>query len=72
MDEFLDLPPEPPPMVDLHLGAATVVPFSKNKLRALGPKPIGPGVMMLNVLIVVAALANLVLFFNVWKWLLVD
>lgn len=68
MDEFLDLPPEPPPMVDLHLGAAKVKRF---KSVYPSPKPTGPGIILLNVLIVVAALANLVLFYNVWKWILV-
>jgi hypothetical protein len=67
MDD-LDFPPEPPKLVDLHLGPAKVKAF---KSIYHGPKPIGPGIMFLNVLIVVAALANLVLFFNVWKWIFV-
>jgi hypothetical protein len=70
MDD-LDFPPEPPKLpkqVDLHLGPAKVKAF---KSVYHEPKTIGPGIMFLNVLIVVAALANLVLFFNVWKWMFV-
>ena len=70
MDDF-DLPPEPP-MVDLHLGAATVKTFNKNWwMETYGPKPPGPGIITMNVLVVLLAMANLVLFFNVWKWMLV-
>lgn len=69
MDDF-DLPPEPPKL-DLHLGAATVKPLQRDWwMEAYGPKQPGPGIMLLNVLIVLAALANLMLFFKVWKWII--
>jgi hypothetical protein len=67
MDD-LDFPPEPPRLVDLHLGPAKVKAF---KSLYHGPQPMGPDIMLLNILIVIAALATLVLFFNVWIWIIV-
>ena len=67
MDD-LDFPPEPPKLVDIHMGASQVKKF---KSVYHGPQPMGVGIMFLNVLIGIAALANLVLFFNVWKWMFV-
>jgi len=70
MDEFLDLPPEPPRLVDLHMGVAEVKTFRRDWwMETYGPKPPGPNIMLLNILIGITALANLILFFNVWKWI---
>lgn len=70
MDD-LDFPPEPPKQpkqIDLHLGAAKVKAF---KSVYHGPKPPGPGIMLLNVLIGISGFATGLLFFNVWKWIIV-
>ena len=57
-------------LIDLHLGAAEAKPFSSKWLEANGPKPNGPGIIALDVLIAVLVGTNLALFINVCIWML--
>ena len=64
MNEFKAMKP-----VDLHLGPAEVKPFGQNSwVEQFGPKPPGPGIIALDVLIMVLALAVLDLIVMSWMY----
>jgi hypothetical protein len=53
--------------IDLHLGAAEVKPFSKNSwIDQYGPKPPGPGIIALDILIVFLSCATVWFIINSW------
>jgi hypothetical protein len=55
--------------VDLHLGAAEVKTFGQRSwVDQHGPKPPGPGILALDVLIVFLSCAMCWLTVNVWIW----
>jgi hypothetical protein len=62
MNEFKAIKP-----ADLHLGAAEVKPFSKNSwVDQYGPKPPGPGIIALDILIVFLSCATVWFIINAW------
>ncbi len=55
--------------VDLHLGAAEVKTIGQRSwVDQHGPKPLGPGIIALDVLIVFLSCAMCWLTVNVWIW----
>ena len=64
MNEFKAIKP-----ADLHLGPAEVKPFSKNSwVDQYGPKPPGPGIIALDILIVFLSCATVWFIINSWMY----
>jgi hypothetical protein len=62
MNEFNAMKP-----VDLHLGPAEVKPFGQNSwIDQNGPKPPGPGIIALDVLIIFLSCATVWFIINAW------
>jgi hypothetical protein len=65
MNEFKAMKP-----VDLHLGPAEVKPFGQNSwIDHYGPKPPGPGIIALDVLIVFLSCATVWFIINAWIYI---
>ena len=64
MNEFKAIKP-----ADLHLGPSEVKPLSKNSwINQYGPKPPGPGIIALDILIVIMSCATAWFIINAWVY----
>jgi hypothetical protein len=63
-----DLVPKAVPAQDLHLGAATVRPIGRSWAEQHGPQPPGPGLRMLDYLILAMFAASVLLFIRACTW----
>ena len=71
--DFPDRPVEPIPKVniqveDLHMGAATVRPVGRSWVEEYGPQPPGPGMRVLDFLILAMFAGSLILFVKACSW----
>jgi hypothetical protein len=74
LDDLPDMPADPIPELrtvvpaeDLHLGVPEVRAINKDWwIKEYGPKPPGPGIFMLDALIVAMALGMLNILFLAW------
>jgi hypothetical protein len=63
-----DLVPKAVPAQDLHLGAATVKPIGRSWAEQHGPQPPGPGLRMLDYMIIAMFAGSMVLFVRACTW----
>jgi hypothetical protein len=63
-----DLVPKAVPAQDLHLGAATVKPIGRSWAEQHGPQPPGPGLRMLDYMIIAMFAGSMVLFIRACSW----
>jgi hypothetical protein len=63
-----DLVPKAVPAQDLHLGAATVKPIGRSWAEQHGPQPPGPGLRMLDYMIMAMFAGSMVLFIRACSW----
>ena len=63
-----DLVPKAVPAQDLHLGAATVKPIGRSWAEQHGPQPPGPGLRMLDYMILAMFAGSMVLFIRACSW----
>ena len=63
-----DLVPKAVPAQDLHLGAATVRPINRSWAEQHGPQPPGPGLRMLDYLILAMFAGSVLLFVRACSW----
>ena len=71
--DFPERPVEPIPKVniqveDLHMGAATVRPVGRSWVEEYGPQPPGPGMRVLDFLILAMFAGSVVLFVKACYW----
>jgi hypothetical protein len=71
--DFPERPVEPIPKVivpveDLHMGAATVKPLSRSWVEEYGPQPPGPGLRMLDYMILAMFAVSMLLFIRACTW----
>ena len=71
--DFPERPVEPIPKVniqveDLHMGAATVRPVGRSWVEEYGPQPPGPGMRVLDFLILAMFAGSVVLFVKACSW----
>lgn len=63
-----DLVPKAVPAQDLHLGAATVKPIGRSWAEQHGPQPPGPGLRMLDYMIIAMFAGSVLLFIRACSW----
>jgi hypothetical protein len=63
-----DLVPKAVLAQDLHLGAATVKPLSRSWMEEHGPQPPGPGLRMLDYMILAMFAGSVLLFIKACYW----
>ena len=71
--DFPERPVESIPKVtvqveDLHMGAATVKPLSRSWAEEYGPQPLGPGLRMLDYMILAMFAGSMLLFIRACTW----
>ena len=71
--DFPDRPVEPIPQVtvpaqDLHLGAATVRPLGQSWAEQHGPQPPGPGLRVMDFLILAMFSGTVILLIKTCSW----
>jgi hypothetical protein len=63
-----DLVPKAVPAQDLHLGAAKVKPIGRSWAEQHGPQPPGPGLRMLDYMILAMFAGSVLLFIKACTW----